>query len=409
MSAAGLPCPGCQFARPSGALFCPQCGMADLPDDVDAADVLTLAANVAAGDAVALARARRWLATPAALPSPPPVAMETERVAAIPDARARNTAARKLLARYVEHAEAIAPPAPLSECWDTPPPEAILWRDGEPDSVVMAVGEPALLAGAGGLGKSSLCVLLAVAAAAGKGSACGFGIPPGPVVILSYEESRARIAARVRWCAGREVAERIFAVSPAPLWEPGTDRSGQLTRPGPGWARLWNTVGRVGASLVIVDPVSAALPDVSTTQTGPVRGLMSALAAASEATGAGVLLVAHDTKAARNLVREGGQPGAGAVAGSAAWHDAARGVMYMRQDVQHDAKVVTIEKCNHGRAGWGVVLAERYGPGGEYRGLNPEPRAVLTRERLDAHRRDAKKQPANPAAAAKRVAVTLQS
>ena len=271
----------------------------------------------------------------------------------------------------------------------------------------MAVGEPALLAGAGGLGKSSLCVLLAVGAAAGKGSACGFGIRPGPVVILSYEESRARIAARVRWCAGREVAERIFAVSPAPLWEPGTDRSGQLTRPGPGWARLWNTVIKVGASLVIVDPVSAALPDVSTTQTGPVRGLMSALAAASEATGAGVLLVAHDTKAARNLVREGGQPGAGAVAGSAAWHDAARAVMYMRQDVQPDAKVVTIEKCNHGRAGWGVVLAERYGPGGEYRGLNPEPRAVLTRERLDAHRRDARKKPGKPAAA-KRVAVTLQ-
>ena len=88
MSAAGLPCPGCQFARPSGALFCPQCGMADLPDDVDAADVLTLAANVDAGDAGALALARRLLATPPALPSPPPVAMETERVAAIPDARA---------------------------------------------------------------------------------------------------------------------------------------------------------------------------------------------------------------------------------------------------------------------------------------------------------------------------------
>ena len=57
------------------------------------------------------------------------------------------------------------------------------------------------------------------------------------------------------------------------------------------------------ARLVVIDPVSAALADVST----------------SETAGTGVLLVAYDTKSARNAIVRGEDPGAGVVAGSAAW------------------------------------------------------------------------------------------
>ena len=65
----------------------------------------------------------------------------------------------------------------------------------------------------------------------------------------------------------------------------------------------------------MIDPVSAALADASTTETGPVRAFLRALTAEATAAGAAVLLVAHDTKAARYAVARGEDPGAGVVAG----------------------------------------------------------------------------------------------
>ena len=73
-----------------------------------------------------------------------------------------------------------------------------------------------------------------------------------------------------------------------------------------------------GARLVVIDPVSAALVDVDISQTGPVRAFLRELTREAAVAGAGVLLVAHSTKAARNAVAKGEDPGAGIVAGSAA-------------------------------------------------------------------------------------------
>ena len=123
----------------------------------------------------------------------------------------------------------------------------------------------------------------------------------------------------------------------------------------------------------MIDPVSAALADVSTTETGPVRAFLRTLtreaAPADGWSGCGVLLVAHDTKAARDAAARGDAPGAGIVAGSAAWYDGARGVLSLARDPRSDDRLLQCVKANYGRTGWGARLEERTGPGKAFRGL----------------------------------------
>ena len=91
----------------------------------------------------------------------------------------------------------------------------------------------------------------------------------------------------------------------------------------------------------------------------------------------GVLVVAHDTKAARNEAKASGEPGAGAVAGSAQWFDAARGVLYLHADPHvADCRIVECIKANHGRRGWGARLREVTGKDGRFSGFE-ENQAIL--------------------------------
>ena len=277
---------------------------------------------------------------------------------------------------------------------DHPQPAPVLWRDDpvHPDSTdvdaVLSVGEVAILASAGGLGKSTLVLELASAAVAGaelgaaSRAACGLAVAAGPVVVVSFEDAPARIAHRLTWCnAGKVPAAVHVAPDPAPLWLAAADRGGE-SQPGSDWDRLWQAVRELGARLVVVDPVSAALADVDTSQTGPVRSFLRALTAEATAAGAGVLLVAHDTKAARNAVASGADPGAGIVAGSAAWYDGARGVLSLARDPVSDDRLLQCVKANYGRTGWGARLVERTGPGGSFRGL--ELGARMDRAELEA-------------------------
>ena len=138
----------------------------------------------------------------------------------------------------------------------------------------------------------------------------------------------------------------------------------------------------------MIDPVSAALADVSTNDTGPVRAFLRALTAEAEAAGVGVLLVAHDTKAARNAAAHGEDPGAGVVAGSAAWYDGARGVLSV---VGSDDRLLECVKANYGRTGWGARLRERTGAAGAFRGL--ELVTSLNRAELEAAKWPPKRAP----------------
>ena len=263
---------------------------------------------------------------------------------------------------------------------DAPQPAPVVWRDAPaaPDSTdvdaVLSVGEVAILASAGGLGKSTLVLELASAAVAAAElsaacrPACGLAVAAGPVVVVSYEDAPARIAHRLTWMnAGAVPAAVHLAPDPEPLWV----AAGELgeSRPGNQWDELWRAVRELGARLVVIDPVSAALADVSTTETGPVRAFLRALTAEAAAAGAGVLLVAHDTKAARNAVARGEDPGAGVVAGSAAWYDGARGVLTLVRDPMSDDRLLECVKANYGRTGWGARLRERTAGAGAFRGL----------------------------------------
>ena len=263
---------------------------------------------------------------------------------------------------------------------DTPQPAPVLWRDdpSAPDSTdvdaVLSVGEVAILASAGGLGKSTLVLELAsvAVAAAELGTAslpaCGLAVAAGPVVLVSFEDAPVRIAHRLTWMNRSNVPAAVHLVpDPVPLWLAAD--GGSQSHPGAQWDALWRTVRELGARLVVIDPVSAALADVSTTETGPVRAFLRALTAEAEAAGAGALLVAHDTKAARNAVAKGEDPGAGVVAGSAAWYDGARGVLALIRDPVSDDRLLECVKANYGRTGWGARLIERTGAGGTFRGL----------------------------------------
>ena len=136
---------------------------------------------------------------------------------------------------------------------------------------------------------------------------------------------------------------------------PRTARIRPLTQCDP-WERLWREIKATAPALVIVDPASAALADADTSQTGPARTFLR-LCSQEAATAGCVLLVAHDTKSARNLAMAGQDPGAGAVAGSAAWYDGARGVLTLVPDpTARGERLLVAIKANYGRTGWGAQL-----------------------------------------------------
>ena len=175
-------------------------------------------------------------------------------------------------------ADALDPPKlrPLSAYADAPVPvpvpAPVLWRDpaaAEPETAhpdaVLSIGEVALLSAAGGIGKSMTVLALAVAAAhahvkaQAAGAACGLCVMAGPVALVSYEDSPARLADRLRFMVPDPAAHVAIGVhlqvapDPAALWT--------LDGPGPDWTPLWRTIRQAGARLLVIDPASAALAD----------------------------------------------------------------------------------------------------------------------------------------------------
>ena len=245
---------------------------------------------------------------------------------------------------------------------------------------VLSVGECAILAAPGGTGKSYLTLTLAAAATAPKsgqmhGSTCGLRVRPGPVVLVSYEDSPVRLHARLRAIGSGPTSGTIHCwPDPAPLFAAGQGPSRGEARPTAHWMAFWKAVHELKPALVIIDPVSAALEGAGMSEGSPVRTFMRELARKANETQVGVLLVTHDTKAARDLARAGEHPGAGAVAGSATWYDAARGVLYMTRD--GDKRTLKCIKANYGRSGWSVTLNERFDTNGRFGGFtadSPKP------------------------------------
>ena len=260
-------------------------------------------------------------------------------------------------------------------------PDPVLWRDSDSGrfaDAVLSVGEVALLSGAGGLGKSFVALALARAAAASKnprdsrtsfGAACGLRIRPGATVLLSYEDSPVRIAARLKRMheCSIETLPVYVIQDPHPLWQADPEERGE-SKAGRYWHQMWDDIRSLQPSLVIVDPASAALEGVSTSDPGPVRAFLRALTAEAGKGGFGCLVVAHDTKAARNEARGGGDPGSGSVAGSSAWWDAARGVLYFRPSKSGPKRILQCVKSNYGSTGWGAELRPSINADGRFQG-----------------------------------------
>ena len=165
-----------------------------------------------------------------------------------------------------------------------PQPAPVLWRDpgprtdpGEVDAV-LSVGEVAILASAGGLGESCLILALAVEAATAAeaggeyGNACGLRVKAAGAVLVSYEDSPARIGARLRWFTETAPERLHLWANPEPLFQTDPESRSAVTRCD-AWPRLWEEIKTARPSLVIVDPVSAALADADTSQTGVLRSI----------------------------------------------------------------------------------------------------------------------------------------
>ena len=267
-------------------------------------------------------------------------------------------------------------------------PRPVLWRaDSDPDrGALIGAGEVALLAGPGQGGKSTVTLALAHAARGG-GTACGLQVARGRVALLSFEDSPARLAGRMAWYGARdEWAHVRTAPSPAPLWE--ADPAGRASGPSGFWPRWWDAVADFGPVLVVIDPASVAASGMSPSDGAGVRAFLLGCTEEADRIGAGVLILAHDTKAARNETRAGYGPGAGMVAGSSQWFDGARAVLHLSGSGPDEKRLLVCEKSNYGASGWGARLAPRW-DGDKWHGLSlDEGQSMLTRNRVATTRKD---------------------
>ena len=283
-----------------------------------------------------------------------------------------------------------APAAPVEPCElmtgvqavEIPSPDPVISVEhADFSAAVCSVGEPAILTGAGGAGKGWYALLLAIAAAKGAAAvggvsevAGGMRVRRGPVVFLSYEDrvETGRMGERLRIVGSHPACGPFlhFVTRPVPLFAPAGASSVSGAVAAPFADRFVAAVERVQPSLVIVDPLSAAAGGANLNEGGAARLMMDTFASWSADTGAGFLVLAHDTKGARDKVEKNGDPKAGAVSGSGQLHDGARGVVYLTANYAKTGRKVSCVKANHGPGGWSIEVAERRdGLSNAWRGL----------------------------------------
>ena len=266
-----------------------------------------------------------------------------------------------------------APPAPITAtaARKLPRPEKLLSASGQ-SGAVLTIGEICLLAGAGGIGKSALAgeIALAVASCSNPSAPRDVGNlldvhgRRGPVLWAAYEETPGEIGARLD--ALGEATGQATALSAVhildmrnwPLYGPG-ERNGAAglysARPErlEGWGAMADAASALTPRLIVLDPTLAAYVG-EMNAVAPVREFVGALCDLARSCNAGVLALAHSTKAARGGGKESSDPfNPGQIAGSAAWHDAVRGAMVLDYDDDPEAgpqRRLAISKANMGPA-----------------------------------------------------------
>src|SRR5918998_235000 len=176
-----------------------------------------------------------------------------------------------------------------------------LWEDRLPR------GKLTVLDGDPGLGKSAVTLDVAARVSAGLELPDGERCEPAGVVLLSAEDGLADTI-RPRLDAAGADTERILALATVP-----EGRTGERTICIPNDLHLVErAIGRVGAGLVVVDPLMAFLGEKTDAHKDQhVRRALAPTAALAESKGAAVLIVRHLNKAAggNSLYRGGGAIG----------------------------------------------------------------------------------------------------
>ena len=255
---------------------------------------------------------------------------------------------------------------------------------------LLSIGECLILSGEGGSGKSSFFLQLALEASRPRATkwvdGLGLSLRRGPVFYASYEDSPQRARDRALELLGtkrlRSIPEPLYIgnMSGKPLFGPTMAVPFYDAVPGrlSAWAPFWKRVaariieGRKlcpGPGLVVVDPAAEAFVG-DELRTTAVRQFLDSCCVVCRTLGIGLVVIAHPSKL--GLTRVGAR-GSESIAGTAAWHDAARGVLSFRRE--GDIWTLKAEKANYGPADVSIYLTREGGGPFRVRPV-PEARAV---------------------------------
>ena len=235
------------------------------------------------------------------------------------------------------------------------PPMILRANTQDGAGAVLSEGTVCMLAGAGGISKSSLALWISLGVAGieiGKTDAICNGLfvaQGGPVLFVSEEDkagaTSARLRAMARYAEREDAIKNLHGVSIEGVPMFGSEDIRQRPQRLEGWPRVWGSARKVGAKLVVIDPALGAYANSQNEETG-IREFLGLVSREAERIGAGVLMVAHSRKSAREGKENPFDPGQ--VGGSTHWTDRARGVMTLTRDSKRRRLVLAISKANYG-------------------------------------------------------------
>ncbi|MGB3327406.1 MAG: AAA family ATPase, partial [Thermomicrobiales bacterium] len=190
----------------------------------------------------------------------------------------------------------------------------------------LPAGMLTLFAGYGGGGKSTVALGIAAAVSTGGTLPDGQRAPLGNVLYLAGEDT-AEYTLIPRLTVHRANRSRIQIVDG--IKQAGSDD--------PGWVQVREHVGhieaevcRIGARLLVIDPISSFIGDANGDRESDVRSALAPLGKMAERTGCAVLMIRHVSKGGGD-----GHRAASRILGSTAWHDLPR-VAWMLGDAPDD-------------------------------------------------------------------------
>ena len=243
-----------------------------------------------------------------------------------------------------------------------PPP--ILRMPGQ-GGCLMAEGSVCLLAGEGGIAKSTLALDLATGISHTRLEPHDWYIlcngllevrHPGHVLYLTFEDDEGVLRERydmirkTRW-PDSEPGYQLFVMDMTghPLFGPPADGL-YNARPRclPGWDMMVNELdGDEGIRLVIIDPALSAFVG-NANEAAAVREFTSALTLLAKQYRCGILLIAHSNKESSKANGSYDHFSPAQIGGSTHWTDSVRGVLTMHWDNQQGERVLAIAKANWG-------------------------------------------------------------